>query len=216
MLAYSGSMTTFSPISLNCPICGSEFESNAVASCSFASKRSDFRPNYWGASPVEFFYHVCPSCGFCGTQPAFDLTIENSEFIADLENWEISEIQTLSDKIERAMTFWELLTKHGVIDDDAFDLANGWVRAYWWAPDKGKEREYALKALDYFDKASKQHLVPPEQRATIEYLRGEINRRIKRKEEANAYFDKAMKLTEKGSQIHELAIRQKTAPEDNI
>ncbi|MBD3158984.1 MAG: DUF2225 domain-containing protein [Candidatus Lokiarchaeota archaeon] len=209
-------MTTFAPITLNCPACHEDFESSVVASCGYASTRSDYRPNYWGANPTEFHYHLCPSCGFCGRRKVFELTINISELNNELKELPIPERGMLSDRIVHAIKCLELLVKHKIMKSDPYDFASEWVTAYWWARNKNREKQYAMKALNLFEKAFSQHLIPLEQRATTKYLMGEINRRIGRKEEAHTYFDEVIELTKKGTQIHDLALRQKTAPEDNI
>ncbi|MBD3230539.1 MAG: DUF2225 domain-containing protein [Candidatus Lokiarchaeota archaeon] len=116
-------MTTFYPIKLKCPVCKSIFESYELGSCGFASKRTDFRPNYWGANPVEYMYHLC-NCGFGSVISNFELEINDIDFIKKIEELGTLVDYSLSEKIERAMICLELLNEYGYINLNTLDLAN--------------------------------------------------------------------------------------------
>jgi len=62
-------MTTTYPIQLSCPVCETNFESTSIGSCGYASKRTDFLPNYWGLDPVPFFIIVVQIVVFFLHQP---------------------------------------------------------------------------------------------------------------------------------------------------
>lgn len=214
-------MTTFFPIELICPVCGTEFESQTVGSCGFASKRTDFRPNYWGANPVYHFYHDCPTCGFCSSQQIYDTKINNEEFIKHIEelgpldkaSWE----ESLMNKIERAMRCLELMRDYNIIDINEFTLANNWINAYWWANDHEHQKRFGDIVLDYFEKADNQGEVPDGQKLDILYLRGEINRRIGNIDKANEFFERVLELAQAFPDKHKilsLASQQKTEPKE--
>lgn len=216
-------MTTFFPIDLLCPICDTKFKSQSVGSCGFASKRTDFRPNYGGANPVNYFYHNCPKCGFCGTQNSFDMKIDDDKFkekIKTMGPLEKNEYEhNLSIKIERAMLCLELMNEYEIIDIDDFSLANNWINAYWWASKKEEEKEFAEIVLDYFDKAFNKDQIPKDRILEILYLRGEINRRIGNFEKANELFDGVIKLAKDKEELNDiasLATQQKTEPKENL
>jgi uncharacterized protein (DUF2225 family) len=202
-------------------VCGTEFESQTVGSCGFASKRTDFRPNYWGANPVSHFYHDCPTCGFCAPEKMFDSEIVSKEFIKQIKemgplkktSWE----ENLTRKIERAMRCLELMKEYKIIEINKFTLANNWINAYWWANDRESELRFANIVLGYFKEAYKQEQVPEGQILEILYLRGEINRRIGNIEKANELFDHVLELAQDlpdQSKIASLAYQQKTDPQE--
>ena len=102
-------MTTFSPISLACSVCNTIFESNEIGSCGFGSKRTDFRPNYWGFNPVIFFYHLCPNCGFCGPKSMFESKLDNAELRKKIDQLGPLSEFSLSQKLERAVICLQIM-----------------------------------------------------------------------------------------------------------
>jgi uncharacterized protein (DUF2225 family) len=212
-------MTTFSPISLTCPVCDILFESNEIASYGHGSKRTDFRPNYWGFNPVFYFYHLCPKCGFCAPKSMFESKLNNSELKEKIDQLgPLSEV-SLSKKLERAMICLEIMKDLEIIKKNNFDLANNWLNVFWWAESSKEEKRFGKIVLDYFERASKEGQVPDDNIFAVNYLVAEINRRIGNTEIANAIFDEVIALTEKNKDqefIHNLAIQQKTNPIENL
>ncbi|GAG88360.1 unnamed protein product [marine sediment metagenome] len=212
-------MTTFSQIRLVCSICEKSFKSNSIASCGFASKRTDFRPNYWGFNPVEYFVHLCPNCGFCSPKQLFDSKIENDDAIIEILEIDTVQVYDLPHKLERGVLCLEILNKFGIADRNEFELGDSWLYPYWWATSPNEERKFGEKVLKYFEVAFEKGQIPSDQFYSILYLMGEINRRIGKVEEANMYFDEVISLTENREDlenIRNLAIQQKTDPKENI
>lgn len=216
-------MTTFFPINLKCPVCETQFTSQEVGSCGFASKRTDFRPNYWGFNPVFYFYHFCSHCGFCSTKTHFEIVIENAEFKKRVKK--MSPLQTesgsidLFDKIQRAMHCLELMNEYNIIGLNNFELANNWINAFWWAASSEDQRHAGKIVLEYFENAATRDQIPEKQILVITYLRGEINRRIGNQEEACKYFDQVIELADKlpdPNNIVSLAKKQKENPKENL
>ena len=55
-----------------CPICDSEFRSQAVVSTnSFGGKRTDFHERAAGTQPLPFLVHMCNRCGYSGSERDF-------------------------------------------------------------------------------------------------------------------------------------------------
>lgn len=212
-------MTTFSPILLICPVCRKSFESNEIASCGFASKRTDFRPNYWGFNPVEYFFHLCPSCGFCGPKQIFELKIENKDVKKEIIELETLKEYDLSQKLERAMICLEILNKSGILGMNDFELGESWLHPYWWATGFDDMKEFGEKVLKYYEDAFDKGQIPGEYFYTALYLMGEINRRIRNLEKANKYFDEVISLTKNRDDqedIRNLAIQQRNNPKENL
>ena len=212
-------MTTFSPIRLVCSVCGKSFKSNSIGSCGFASKRTDFRPNYWGFNPVEYFFHLCPKCGFCSPKQIFDSKIENDDVIIEILELDTVQVYDLPHKLERGVLCLEILNKFGIVEKTEFELADNWLYPYWWATSSNDVRRFGEKVLKYFEIAYEKGQIPSDSFYTILYLMGEINRRIGKVEEADIFFDEVISLTENREDqvdIRNLAIQQKTNPKDNL
>jgi hypothetical protein len=216
-------MTTTSPIQLSCPVCETEFESTSIASCGYASKRTDFRPNYWGLNPVPFFYHCCPSCGFCSTSSFFKRKIDNINFKKRMKN--IAPLKQdfydmeISSRIERAMYCLEVMNEYNIINLNELELANNWINAFWWAKTTESQKRFGKIVLEYFAEAFKKKQVSENGILQILYLRGEINRRIGNKKEANEFFDQVIELAKKlpdPNNISSLAKQQKINPKENL
>jgi hypothetical protein len=216
-------MTTFFPITLTCPVCGKDFKSQSVGSCGHGSKRTDFRPNYWGANPVRYFYHNCPDCGYCNSQNFFKKEFKNQQFKEKIKSMGPLEKGSsgidLSTKIERAMHCLEVMRDFDLIDINDFAMANNWINAYWWAENQQSEKRFGEITLDYFERAFDKDLIPENQYLTIMYLRGEIHRRIGNFKKAVELFRKVIDLGGKfpdPNNIVELAEKQKSNPKEDL
>jgi uncharacterized protein (DUF2225 family) len=212
-------MTTFYPISLTCPVCDILFTNNEIGSCGYGSKRTDFRPNYWGFDPVMYFYHLCPNCGFCAPKSMFESKFSNLELRKKIDQLEPLSEGSLSKKLERAMLCLEIMEGLGITNKNEFALANNWIDPYWWAESADEEKKFGAIVLDYFERAFSKGLVPSDQIYASKYLMAEINRRIGNEETASQIFDEVIALTENNKEqefIHNLAIQQKTNPKKNL
>jgi len=214
-------MTTLSPIKLTCSICKNEFDSSSVMSFGFGSKRTDFRPNYWGFNPVNYFYHICPHCGFCAVKEIFENEIENEKCIKEIkELGSLNELQSkvLSNKLERAVQCAYILNKHEVLNYNDYDFGNMWILAYWWSKSKEEEIRYGNNVISCFKKALAENLIlEKEEILTVKYLIGEIYRRIGNSDEAIKYYDSVILETENDEEfkkLHDLAMQQKTNPKE--
>lgn len=211
-------MTTFYPIKLKCPVCKNIFESYMMGSCGYASKRTDFRPNYWGSNPVELMYHLC-ACGFCSKKSYFELEINDADFIIKIEDLGSLTNCFLSEKIERAMICMELLNEFGYINLNTLDLANNWINAFWWSRNMDRIKKFGKIVLEYFQDAYENNLIEQDQLPTIRYLMVEINRRIGNIKNANELFDEVIsdiKDNEDQENIYKLAFQQRYDPKENI
>jgi len=213
-------MTTFSPILLICSVCGKSFKSNEIASCGFANKRTDFRPNYWGFNPVEYFFHLCPHCFFCAPKHTFESKIENDDVkkeILRLNNHQKD--YTLPQKLEQAIICLEILNKFGIVEKNEFELAESWLQPYWWSESVQEEKKFGEKVLKYYEIAFDKGQIPSDHFYPLLYLMGEINRRIGNQEKASKYFNEVISLTKNRDDqenIRNLAIQQKTNPQENL
>ncbi|NVM31978.1 MAG: DUF2225 domain-containing protein [Candidatus Helarchaeota archaeon] len=216
-------MTTWYPIELVCPVCETTFTSNSIGSCGHASKRTDFRPNYWGFNPVRFFYHNCPECGFCAPYKYYQSKFENPAFREEIESLgplpELDFFTGLEVKLERAMVCLETMNDFGIISLNEYDLANYWIEAYWWAKNPNLIQKCGEIVLQYFNRALEKNLIPEEMIFQINYLIAEIHRRIGHEERANELFNEVISLTKDEVElewIYKLAVQQKTSPQEDF
>ncbi|MFX1296417.1 MAG: DUF2225 domain-containing protein [Promethearchaeota archaeon] len=212
-------MTTFYSITLICPVCKAEFRSSIIGSCGYASKRTDFRPNYWGFNPVQFFYHLCPDCGFCANKKTFENKIENSAFQEEIFSIGPLINLTLEKKLERAMLCIETMNDFGILSLNEYQLANYWIEAFWWAVNPDLINKCGKITLKYFKLALEKNIIPDDQIYIIKYLMAELYRRIGQKSKAIELFNEVILLTKDLSDvkwIYDLAIQQKNNPKENL
>ncbi|MBD3342906.1 MAG: DUF2225 domain-containing protein [Candidatus Lokiarchaeota archaeon] len=212
-------MTTFASINITCAVCKKNFDSNEIASCGFASKRTDFRPNYWGFNPVEYFYHLCPHCGFCATKKIHEMNLNIKNIKRKIDELGFLEQTSLSQKLERAIKCIEILNELEILTFNDFSLANSWLQLYWWSETEENTKKYGRIVLEYFSNALAKNQVPDDQIITTKYLMGEINRRIGNKIQSLKIFDEVISLYQNNTdlkQIYDLAKQQKTNPKENL
>lgn len=207
-------MTTIVPITLNCPACGKEFQSSVVGSCGYASKRTDFRPNYWGMNPVEYFYHLCPNCGFCSNETFFKSRIEDLSLLASLKRLGVLENPTVSEKLERACICNEMIDENASTPMTNWMKSNMWLYAFHWASGKEEEEKYGKKTLKFLVGALKDGSAEEEKVPFVQYLIGEINRRIGNVKKAMQYFN--LVIDSKDEKLSALARQQRDDPKDTL
>ena len=216
-------MTTLFPIILTCTVCNTDFESQEIGSCGYGSKRTDFRPNYWGFNPVEYFFHLCPECGFCASESFFKKNNFTEEFKSDikalgpLKGYKHLNYEYLSKKLEKAAICIEIMNEHGIDEQDYYFLANAWIHSYWWADKHSEIVRLGKIVLNYFEKALDKGQIPQERYHDNVYLIAEIYRRIGEQEKALKYFDEVIFKTKNNEELkalRDLAIQQKTEPKD--
>jgi len=124
-----------------------------------------------------------------------------------------------SSRIERAMLCLEALSEYNIININELELGNNWMNAFWWANTPENQEKFGKIVLGYFATAFKKEQVPEKDILQFIYLRGEINRRIGKKDKANKFFDRVIKLAKKLPDPHNissLAEQQKTNPKENL
>lgn len=214
-------MTTLNLIELTCPVCTNEFRSQTVvATNGFGGKRTDFHERAAGMQPLPYFVHLCAHCGYAGVTRDFDDEVQLTDQLRALVQQELapalkSSLPSGSLKYEHAAKVAEW---HG---NDPRYLADLYLRAAWCCVDEGDseaERYFRRKAAWRFaDALSGYDGVPPDERAVITYLVGELWRRIGDHTQAEQWFDKvAAEVTEPSAQswVLEVAEQQKCEPRE--
>lgn len=211
-------MTTSRLVSIRCPICKEKFNTVFISSCGYASKRTDFRPNYWGMNPVEYFYHLCPNCGFCGSSDVFDTKISN-DLVKDkiLKLGKLSDI-TLTKKLERRIKCYEILHKFHIVTLEERTLMEYWLEVYWWAEKEDDIKMYGKLVCKYLENLLKEESEFKEL-ICFKYLLGEINRRMGYYNKANSIFKEVISSTNNDKEycfLNTLATQQLNDPQENI
>ena len=188
-------MTTLQQIELQCPVCETRFQSQAVISTnSFGGKRTDFHERAAGTQPLPYLVHMCDQCGYTGAERDFTDEADVTPVVREHVWTELAPALTHprasavlgSEKYEAAakVAEWQGLEPRHVAD-----LL---LRAAWCCVDEGDveaERYFRRKAawafersLDAFDGVAR------EERAVLTYLVGELWRRVGDAGEARAWF----------------------------
>lgn len=214
-------MTTLHLIDLTCPICESIFRSQTVvATNAFGGKRTDFHERAAGMQPLPYFVHLCVTCGYAGVERDFGDEVDTSDRIHEYVWGELApalkrEIPSGSLKYEHAarVAEWQ--------GSEPRYLADLYLRAAWCCVDERDgeaERYFRRKAAWRFAEAlGGFDGVPPEERAVITYLVGELWRRIGDGVMAQQWFDRvAEEITEPVAQawVLEAAVQQRQAPKE--
>lgn len=214
-------MTTLQLIELTCPVCDREFQSQTVvATNGFAGKRTDFHERATGMQPLPYFVHLCTQCGYAGIARDFGAAVEPGAWLKELVWTE------LAPSLVHALPSGSLKYEHAAKvaawqGHDPRYLADLALRAAWCCVDEGDteaERYFRRHAAWRFAEALDRYEgVPPEERAVLTYLVGELWRRIGDEAQAQAWFDKVPgEVTEPVGQawVLEAASQQKTAPRE--
>jgi uncharacterized protein (DUF2225 family) len=214
-------MTTLHLIELTCPVCEHEFRSQTVvATNGFGGKRTDFHERAAGMQPLPYFVHLCTNCGYAGITRDFGDEVDPSDRIKEHVWCE------LAPALRHALPSGSLKYEHAAkvaewLSTEPRYVADLYLRAAWCCVDEGDteaERYFRRKAAWRFADALAQFDgVPPEERAVITYLIGELWRRIGDDVLAQQWFDRvAEEVTEPAAQswVLEVADQQKREPRE--
>ncbi|MDQ6829183.1 MAG: DUF2225 domain-containing protein [Gemmatimonadota bacterium] len=186
-------MTTLRHIELTCPICGNQFDSQAVLSTnSFGGKRTDFHECAAGTQPLPYFIHLCSRCGYAGSEKEFSEEADVSPMLKEHIWDELAPRLTVnslsgSEKYEFAakVAVWQ-----GAEPRRVADLL---LRAAWCCVDEKDseaERYFRRQAAWTFEQALESYDgVERDERAVLTYLVGELWRRVGDVAKAAEWFD---------------------------
>lgn len=191
-------MTTLVNIELTCPVCGTQFGSQRIASTNSIGQDSDFRPINAGVDPQPHYVHVCPRCLFAAFEGDYAKTQDAvRDFVLGGGHHPEELVPGPGRSLLTGSTKYLLAARCYGHDTRASDLrlADLYLRASWCArQEELPEREQAAQceAILLFEKALDADEVAEGQLRTILYLLGELYRRVGRYELAVAMFDRAL------------------------
>lgn len=186
-------MTEFSAKSLTCPCCANEFETKLVVGFQIGAKDSDFCPRYLDGNPLPAFLHVCPKCGFVGFESDYrELTkesdLERVKTLLDGFHWQEGQDLGGAERYRRAALIGIYSGKRSAV------VADLYLQATWCSRMEGEDdddqKNARRKAIKYFELAIAANEFSPDDLPVVDYLLGELNRRLGDKEKALKHFDK--------------------------
>ena len=219
--ASNVTMTTLHLIELTCPVCAAAFRSQTVvATNGLGGKRTDFHERAAGMQPLPYFVHLCTHCGYAGVARDFKDDVLPSTLLKERVSRELTpalraSLPSGSLKYEHAakVAAWQ--------GNEPRYLADLYLRAAWCCVDEGDteaERYFRRHAAWAFaDALAMFDGMPPNERAVITYLVGELWRRVGDDVQAEQWFDRvAHEVTEPTAQgwVLEVAEQQKRQPRE--
>ena len=214
-------MTTLRDITLQCPICSTQFRSRAVAGIDWLGafrQTSDFRKPIDGAEALAFRVHQCSGCGFAGCDDEFLVDEDREPWLPAHEAHPAEGSDrdaTGSEKYEAAA---RIAARRG---DAPRTIADLLLRAAWCCIDEGDpeaERWFRREAAKTFARALAGYDdVPRGERAVLTYLVGELWRRTGDERQARVWFNRVRdEVTDRANQcwIVALAVMQRDEPKE--
>lgn len=198
------------PQKIKCPIDGKKFTIWVTGSYTTFNTLKDFQKQGAIGHMYETLVNACPKCHYSGYKSDFDTVFSKStkqEILKILEPFKSSKLNDVLEN-EIAAKIYQYLNR----DNDA--IANLYlVASYLIKEDSAqidKRKELQSNCASYFIKAiDAKEYNEDYSYATINYLIGELNRRIGDFQAAVTYFDKAIEDPNKRDWILDVAIKQK-------
>ena len=186
-------MTDFEVKKLTCPCCRHEFESKLVTSFTIGEKDTDFCPKYLNGNPLPEFLHVCPECGFIGFEADYrtltdEKTIKRVNTLLAGFHWSKNQILGGAERYRRAALIGIYAGKRSA------EVADLYLQATWCSrmegEDDDEQKGARRKAVTYFELALAAEEFSPDDMPVVQYLLGELNRRLGNDEKALKHFNK--------------------------
>lgn len=204
---------------IKCPICNNGFTSKRLrASAVRVDKRDeDFYTSYKGHNPMYYEILVCPHCGYSASENSFDsLSTKETTAIKEILSGKIINRSFCGERtVNDALDSFKLAlfiaksreAKNSIIAGLALKIA--WI--YREMKDE-KEIEFLEHALEYYKQAYDKENLPLGNldEISVQYLIGELSRRLNKLNDAVFWFNKAVSNPERSSnpRIEKLAREQ--------
>jgi hypothetical protein len=164
-----------------------------------------------GFSPLEFMVNSCQRCGFTGDQHDFSGNVE-PHVAAEIDRRIRPHVGDEKLTTDTRWEFSALISEWRGMAPEA--VAQQYLHAAWTAASADKEAYYRRRAADWFERALEEG-VEEDERPTLEYLVGELYRRVGDTAVAHQWFDVAIEDATQ-TDLKELAEQQKTDPQEYI
>jgi uncharacterized protein (DUF2225 family) len=201
---------TIFPKKVKCPIDGKKFTVYVTGSYTTTHTLNDFQEQGHIGNLYEIYVNSCPECHYCGYRSDFDTTFSKTtkkEILKILEPFKRSK---MTDVLEHEIA----VEIHQYFKRDNNDIANLYlVASYFLKGDSlqtAKRKELQLNCATYLQKAIQvKEYTNVETYAKVNYLIGEMYRRIGEFDKAIQYYDFALNDPNKKDWLLEVASEQK-------
>ena len=211
-------MTTVHQEKVKCPCCHKSLTIDVLGSPNAFGFYTDFNGIPMGYAPLPILMNTCPDCGFSGYSQDFDTPLDSH--LKTLLSTVITPLYQAEEM--NAGRRYELYAKiREMAGANAWELGQEYLKGAWAAFDEqtGNEAHLRQLAINYFQKALAEHLVPPDEEPNITYLIGELYRRISEIESAHRYFNYVIQqaqATPTWEGMAKYAIQQRDNPQERF
>jgi uncharacterized protein (DUF2225 family) len=184
-----------------CPVCNNSFSSKRVRLSSLRVERrdEDFCTTYKGHNPMHYEILVCPNCGYSSSENNFDnlspkeLNTLKEVLSGKVVNRSFCEERTINDALDSYKLALYIAKSRDAKDSiiAGLTLKIAWI--YRELKDE-KELEFIKYTLEYYKHAYDKENLPIGNldEISIQYLLGELSRRINKLNDAVFWFNKAV------------------------
>lgn len=211
----------------DCPICRKHFTSTKakVNSCKVDRKDEDFCVHYVSLNPLYYEVFVCPHCGYAAAENSFrDITENETKLLRDAFSGR-SVVRSFCGErtLEDAVAAYKLAIFTAQLRNaKASTLAGLCLKLAWMYRFEGNSQElvFLSHALDWYAEAYDKEGLPLGNldEMSVQYLMGELSRRVGKYNDAIVWFSKVVSHTDKkeNPRIENLAREQWAETKEQI
>lgn len=191
-----------------CPICNNGFSSKRVRVSSYRVDRrdEDFCTTYKGDNPMYYEILVCPKCGYASSETSFDslspkeLNTLKEILSGKVVNRNFCGARTINDALDSFKLALFIARARGAKDSIIAGLTLKLAWIYRELKDE-KEIEFLNYTLEYYKHAYDKENLPIGNldEISIQYLLGELSRRVNKLNDAIFWFNKAVSNPERAT-----------------
>jgi len=188
-------------VTLLCWVCGESFQGEEPCSYTVSGRGSDLCPRPVGGNPLALLIHTCPDCGFTGDGRAFAQEQADEQVREWVLGGGLSELPTDGDTAHLRYTRAALCHAHrqqpSALQIFEYHVASSWSAQLEGALDAARAAQ--ADAVRCLEQALLADEVTSEERAIMNYLAGELCRRVGDFKAALQFFDEsALEFTRHG------------------
>jgi uncharacterized protein (DUF2225 family) len=205
--------------SIKCPICNNSFSTKRLraSACRVEKRDEDFCTFYKGYNPMHYEVLVCPHCGYAASENSFDnLSTNEKNAIKEILSGKVinrsfCDERTINDALDSFKLALFIAEARSAKDSiiAGLSLKLSWI--YREMKDE-KESDFLQHALKYYKQAYDKEDLPLGNldEISVQYLLGELSRRLSNLNDAIFWFNKAVSNPEriKNPRIEKMAREQ--------
>ena len=193
---------------IKCPICNNSFSSKKLraSACRVDKRDEDFCTFYKEHNPMYYEVFVCPNCGYAASESAFDslsareLTAVKEMLSGKVVNRNFCGERTINDALDSFKLALFMAKSREAKDSLIAGLCLKLAWIYREMADE-KENEFLQYALEYYKLAYDKENLPlgNMDEISVQYLLGELSRRLNKLKDAVHWFNKAVSNPERAA-----------------